>query len=77
MKVLEIDSKMNAQYVLYFVKLYQKALRENKVGSAIPHLNKKMFRELIIPIPPKEEQERIVGAIQQHYRILDDICADL
>ena len=77
MKVLEIDSEMNAQYVLYFVKLYQKTLRENKVGSAIPHLNKKMFRELIIPIPPKEEQERIVRAIQQHYSILDDISANL
>ena len=77
MKVLEIDSEMNAQYVLYFVKLYQKALRENKVGSAIPHLNKKMFRELIIPIPTKEEQERIVEAIQQHYRILDNISANL
>ena len=77
MKVLNIFSEMNAQYVLYFVKLYQKALRENKVGSAIPHLNKKMFRELIIPIPTKEEQERIVGAIQQYYRILDNISANL
>lgn len=76
-KVLNIFSEMNAQYVLYFVKLYQKALRENKVGSAIPHLNKKMFRELIIPIPTKEEQERIVGAIQQYYRILDNISANL
>ena len=77
MKVLEIDSEMNVQYVLYFVKLYQKALRENQVGSAIPHLNKKMFRELIIPIPTKEEQERIVGTIQQYYRILDNISANL
>ena len=77
MKVLEIDNEMNAQYVLYFVKLYQKALRENKVGSAIPHLDKKMFRELIIPIPTKEEQERIVGAILQYYRILDNISAEL
>ena len=77
MKMLDIDRNMNSQYVLYFVKLYQKALRENKVGSAIPHLNKKMFRELIIPIPPKEEQERVVRAIQQHYRILDNISANL
>ena len=77
MKVLEINGEINAQYVLYFVKLYQKALRENKVGSAIPHLNKKMFRELIIPIPTKEEQERIVGTIQQYYRILDNISANL
>lgn len=77
MKVLDIDSNMSFQYVIYFVKLYQKALRENKVGSAIPHLNKKMFRELIIPVPPIEDQERIVGAIQQHYRILDNISANL
>ena len=77
MKVLDIANNMNAQYVLYFVKLYQKALRENKVGSAIPHLNKKMFRELVIPVPPIEEQERIVRAIQQHYRILDNISANL
>ena len=77
MKVLDITNNMNAQYVLYFVKLYQRALRENKVGSAIPHLNKKMFRELVIPVPPIEEQERIVRAIQQKYRILDNISANL
>ena len=77
MKVLNIDRHMNPQYVLYFVKLYQKTLRENKVGSAIPHLNKKMFRELIIPIPPIEEQGRIIKAIQQYYYILDSISTDL
>ena len=77
MKVLNIDSNMNTQYVLYFVNLHQRALRENKVGSAIPHLNKKMFRELIIPIPPISEQERIVEAILQYYRLLDNISANL
>ena len=77
MKVLDIDNNMKVQYVLYFVKLYQKALRENKVGSAIPHLNKKMFRELVIPVPPVEEQERIVVAIREYYRILDNISAEL
>ena len=77
MKVLDIANNMNAQYVLYFVKLYQRALRENKVGSAIPHLNKKMFRELIISIPPVGEQERIVRAIRQYYRILDNILVNL
>ena len=77
MKVLDIESNMNAQYLLYFVRLYQKALRENKVGSAIPHLNKKMFRELVIPVPPREEQERIVRTVQQYYNILDNISANL
>jgi type I restriction enzyme S subunit len=77
MKVIDIDSNMNSQFVLYFVKLCQRALRENKVGSAIPHLNKKMFRELIIPVPPIEEQGRIVEAIQLNNCILDNISANL
>ena len=77
MKVLDINPNMNRQYIIVFVKLYQKALRENKVGSAIPHLNKKMFRELIIPIPPIEEQQRIVQTIKQYNSMLDGISVNL
>ena len=77
MKVLDIDRNMNEEYVLQFIKLFKKALKENKVGSAIPHLNKKMFRELVIPIPPRNEQTRIVSAILQYDNIFDSISANL
>lgn len=77
MKVLKIEANMNEEYVLQFIKLFKKVLKENKVGSAIPHLNKKMFRELVIPIPPLNEQTRIVAAIQQYESILDGISANL
>ena len=77
MKVLDITHNINAQYVLYFVKLYQKALKENKVGSAIPHLNKKMFRELIFPLPPYNEQIRIVAKIEELFAVLDSIKVSL
>lgn len=77
MKVLKIEANMNEEYVLQFIKLFRKALKENKIGSAIPHLNKKMFRELVIPIPPLIEQTRIVSAIQQYESILDSISANL
>ena len=77
MKVLNIDKNMNEEYVIQFIRLFKKALKENKVGSAIPHLNKKMFRELVIPIPPQNEQARIVSAIQQYEIILDSISANL
>lgn len=77
MKVLDIDRNVNEEYVLQFIKLFKKALKENKVGSAIPHLNKKMFRELVIPVPPRNEQTRIVSTIQQYETILDSISAEL
>ena len=77
MKILNINGLINQLYVLKFIKLHQKALRENKVGSAIPHLNKKMFRELIIPIPPTAEQNRIVKEIEKYDALIDSIIAEL
>lgn len=77
MKVLIISPLINRDYILYFIKFYQKALRENKVGSAIPHLNKKMFRELEIAIPPINEQKRIVAAIDLLMDKLNEIAITL
>lgn len=59
-KLLNISEEMNAEYVKIIIRIYQKRLRDNKVGSAIPHLNKKMFREILVPVPPFAEQLRIV-----------------
>lgn len=68
---------MNADFVLQVIKLHRKILRENKVGSAIPHLNKKLFKSIDVPIPPYKEQKRIVNAINETFTILDAIIEDL
>ena len=47
------------EYILYVINLHRKALRENKVGSAIPHLDKKLFKAIEVPVPPYDEQVRI------------------
>jgi type I restriction enzyme S subunit len=52
-------------------------LRENKVGSAIPHLNKKIFKELIVPIPPLNEQRRIVNTIETIFSHIETITTEL
>ena len=72
-KQLSINENMNEEYVLHIINLHRKALRENKVGSAIPHLNKKLFRAIEVPIPPYAEQERIIGAINFAFNRLDTI----
>ena len=72
-KRLSINENMNEEYVLHIINLHRKALRENKVGSAIPHLNKKLFRAIEVPIPPYAEQERIIGAINFAFNRLDTI----
>ena len=76
-KQLSIHEVMYTDYVLQVINLHRKTLRENKVGSAIPHLNKKLFKAINVPIPPYEEQKRIVNAINQTFTILDTIAENL
>ena len=76
-KQLSIHEEMYTDYVLQVINLHRKTLRENKVGSAIPHLNKKLFKAINVPIPPYEEQKRIVNAINQTFTILDKIMENL
>ncbi len=68
---------MNTNYVLQVINLHRKTLRENKVGSTIPHLNKKLFKEIEVPIPPYKEQQRIVEAINLAFKYLDTILESL
>ena len=76
-KQLAIRDNMNTDYVLQVINLHRKTLRENKVGSAIPHLNKKLFKAIEVPIPPYEEQQRIVNAINEAFTTIDAIAKNL
>ena len=76
-KQLYINKQMFANYVLLVINLHRKTLRENKVGSAIPHLNKKLFRAIQVPIPPYSEQKKIVDAVDTIFRYIDVIMENL
>ena len=76
-KQLSINENMNTEYLLQVINLYRKLLRENKVGSAIPHLNKKLFKAIEVPIPPYNEQKRIVEAVNFAFKQLDVITESL
>ena len=76
-KQLLINGNMNEEYVLQVINLHRKVLRESKVGSAIPHLNKKLFKAIEVPIPPYKEQQRIIKAINNAFMALDIIKENL
>ena len=65
-KMLETVSHFNFDYLNEVFDYYRDIFRGNKIGAAIPHLNKKLFRSLLISIPPLNEQARIVSEIEKY-----------
>ena len=76
-KQLNINENMFTDYLLHVINLHRKALRENKVGSAIPHLNKKLFKAIEVPVPPYNEQVRIAAAINAALSRLNTLIENL
>ena len=76
-KQLSINDNMNTDYMLQIIKLHRQTLKENKVGSAIPHLNKKLFKAIEVPVPPYKEPQRIVEAINIAFKHFDTIMESL
>jgi type I restriction enzyme S subunit len=73
LKIIQISEEINEEYIFYILKKEHKLFKESKTGSAIPHLNKKLFREYPIPLPPLAEQKRIVSQIENIFAQLEII----
>ncbi|MDR0461218.1 MAG: restriction endonuclease subunit S [Nitrososphaerota archaeon] len=74
---LLIFSVYDIEFVLLFINYYQKELRENKTGSAIPHLNKKLFAELPLPLMPFNQQRKTVKNVKKQFEQLNKIVKNL
>lgn len=77
-KILDFVKSINFTWLLLIFELNKNLYKNSKTGAAIPHLNKKIFKDYLIALPPIEEQKRIVDKIEsfndslQHYEILEN-----
>ena len=69
-KQLWFSSAMWKPYILAFILFYKEELRNSKRGAAIPHLNKDLFYNQPIGIPPLKEQQRIAERINELSQLL-------
>ena len=59
------SNEISPQYLKYFMEseLYWEQLRSGTIATAQPNCNGQTLSKMLLPIPPKEEQERIVKII--------------
>jgi restriction endonuclease S subunit len=63
---LNIDSKISKQYLYYFLKLKSSwFLEEASRGQGQPNLNIDIIKNVLLPLPPANEQRRIVAKLEQ------------
>ena len=61
---------LNKEYIFYVIQASKGRLQEQAAGGAQKNINQKIVNELILPIPPFKEQERIVQKVKELLMIL-------
>ena len=72
-KVLQISKCISEEWLHILLNTYRDLFKNSKVGAAIPHLNKNLFRNLIVGLPPIEEQQRITDRIEKLMKGIEGI----
>ena len=62
--IIPIMREMQPYIKLYFKKIYNE-IRELAVGGAQPNLNQQKIKNYCIPIPPLNEQKRIINKVNE------------
>jgi type I restriction enzyme S subunit len=70
---------VNAQYMKYFMEsnLYWEQLKDGCIATAQPNCNGKTLGKMKIPLPPLNEQSRIVAKIEELFSTLDQMERNL
>ena len=71
-KLLNINKCISLNFILKILQFYQDVFRGSKKGAAIPHLDKTLFKNIVIGLPPLAEQKRIVEKLEQILPLVEE-----
>lgn len=55
---------LNTEYIYFVIQSLKTRLQEQAAGGAQKNINQKIVNDLLIPVPPVAEQQRIVDMIE-------------
>jgi type I restriction enzyme S subunit len=76
--IVNLPSVMGGAFILLFLLFYRDLVFENLIkGGAQPFLGLGMLREMLIPLPPISEQQRIVSKVDELMGLCDQLEVSL
>lgn len=72
-----IDNEIDIRYFAYQLQLIFGIKKENARGSTIKTITKEEFSAFLIPLPPLEEQQRIVAILDKFDTLVNSISEGL
>lgn len=64
---------ISGEYLKVFYSWVYQILNSKKIGSAFPNINTDVLKNTLIPIPPLEEQQRIVARVEELLAVCDGL----
>jgi len=61
------------EYIYYYLKYASKIINENASGTTFKEISGTEFANLIIPLPPLNEQKRIVEKVDELFALIDEL----
>ena len=68
-----IESETTTKYLYYVLKNIEKSLNSMKRGAGVPHVSGEALSNILLPMPPLDDQKRIVALLDR----FDSLCNDL
>ena len=70
-------SSISLEYLLYFFRYYEAQLQKSGTGTTFKAITQNVIKNIEVPVPSLDEQERIVFKIEELFSKLDASVAEL
>lgn len=70
-------SSVHLKYLLYFFRYYEAQLQKSGTGTTFKAITQNVIKNIEVPVPSFDEQERIVSKIEELFSRLDANVAEL